>query len=80
MFARARVAGESDLPVGADQYIGVDALDAIFNAVAQVGEDDRAIDDLHMADGEIIAAASPDDGRRFGALSTRASRSRRSGT
>ena len=37
LFARARGAGEAHLPIGADQYIGIDALNAIFHAVAQVG-------------------------------------------
>ena len=50
----ARVAGETDLPVGADHYIGIDAVDAMFHAVAQIGEDDGAVGDFHMIDAEII--------------------------
>ena len=43
LLVAARVAGELDLAVGIDHDLGVDALDAVLDAVAQVGEYDRAV-------------------------------------
>ena len=51
MFAGARAAGDPDLAVAADRRIGVDAVDAVGDAVAQVGEFDRAVGHRQMVDG-----------------------------
>ena len=68
VFARARVARESDLPVRAGHDIGVDAVDAIFKTVAQIGEDNSAIGDLHTIDSEIIRGGVAGRGRRLGSI------------
>ena len=54
MLAGARAAGDLDLAVGADHGIGVDALDAVFDAVAQVGKHHRAVGDRDAIDRERI--------------------------
>ena len=54
MLAGARAAGDRDLAVAADHGIGVDALDAVLDAVAQIGKHDGAVGDLDAIDGERI--------------------------
>ena len=45
MLAGARAAGHLDLAVGADRGVGVDAVDAVLDPVAQIGKYDRAVGD-----------------------------------
>ena len=82
MPAGARAAGDPDLAIGADNGVGVDALDAVFDAVAQIGKHHRAVGHRDALDrGRIgIGLARRSRGRSekrgFGA----AMRSRSSGT
>ena len=64
----------------ADGGVGVDALDAVLDAVAQIGEHHRAAGDADMLDRERIAGTHRRWRLRLGGRLACASRSRSSGT
>ena len=51
----ARIAGQLDLAVGIDGDFGVDGLDPVLDAVAQIGKYDRAAGDTDVLDRKRIA-------------------------
>ncbi|MEH2538449.1 hypothetical protein [Bradyrhizobium sp. AZCC 1699] len=48
MAAAARAAGQRNLAVGINRDVGVDGLDPVLDAVAQIGEHDGAAGDADM--------------------------------
>ena len=64
LIAGPGAAGELDLAIGADAGFGVDALDAIFDAVAQVGKHHRAVGHRDAVDRGLVGSAG--GGRRPG--------------
>ena len=54
--AAARIACYPDLAIGIDRDVGVDGLDLVLDAVAQVGKHDRAAGDADMLDRQRTAS------------------------
>ncbi len=57
LLAGARATGDLDLAIVANEGVGVDAVDATFHAVAQIGKHDRAVGHRHAIDRKRVSLA-----------------------